>query len=148
MSTSREHTCISICPSPPQRDRIPAIARRILHRKVRRRPPPSLVEADDDSFAAAVAGPLPVLVHLSAPWCEPCRQLGRTVEQAASEFAGRLKVITVNIDDAPTTAQHLGVQAVPTLVMLHHGKEIAHRVGALPAAELNGWLSAALPAAA
>ena len=61
MSTSPEHTCISICPSPPEHDRIPAIARRILHRRPPRRPPPWLVEADDDSFAAAVAGPLPVL---------------------------------------------------------------------------------------
>ena len=148
MSTSPEHTCISICPSPPKRNRIPAIARRILRRRAPRRPPPWLVEADDDSFAAAVAGPLPVLVYLSAPWCEPCRQLGLTVEQAASDFAGRLKVVTVNVDDAPTAAQHLGVQVVPTLVVLHHGSEVARRVGALPAAELNDWLGAVLPAAA
>ena len=46
----------------PERDRIPALARRILRRRAPRRPPPWLVEADDDSFAAAVAGPLPVLV--------------------------------------------------------------------------------------
>ena len=148
MSTSPEHTCTSICPSPPQRHRIPAIARRILHRRAPRRPPPWLVEADDDTFDAAVAGPLPVLVYLSAPWCEPCRQLGLTVEHSASEFAGRLKVVTVNVDDAPTTAQHLGVQVVPTLVVLHHGSEVALRAGALPAAELTHWLGAVLPAAA
>ncbi len=148
MSTSPEHTCISICPSPPERDRIPAIARRVLHRRPRRRPPPWLVEADDDSFAAAVAGPLPVLVHLWAPGCEPCRLLGLTVDQAANEFAGRLKVVTVNVDDAPTVAQRLGVQVVPTLVVVHHGTEVARRVGALPAATLYGWLGAVLQAAA
>ena len=148
MSTSPEHTCTSICPAPRTRNRMPAIAGRLLHRKARRRPPPWLVEADDDTFGAAVAGPLPVLIVVSAPWCEPCRQLGLTVEQAASEFAGRLKVVTVNVDDAPTTAQHLGVQVVPTLVVLHHGSEVALRAGALPAAELTHWLGAVLPAAA
>jgi thioredoxin 2 len=109
---------------------------------------PWLVEADDDSFATAVAGPLPVLVVVSAPGCEPCRLLGATVEQAASDFAGRLKVVTVNIDDAPAAVQRLGVQVVPTLVVLHHGREVARRAGALPAATLTDWLGAVLPAAA
>jgi thioredoxin 2 len=77
-----------------------------------------------------VAGPLPVLIVVSTPWCEPCRQLGLTVEQAASEFAGNLRVVTVNVDDAPAAVQRLGVQVVPTLVVLHHGKEAARRVGA------------------
>jgi thioredoxin 2 len=148
MSTSPEHTCISICPSPPEHDRIPALARRILRRRAPRRPAPSLVVVDDDSFAAAVAGPLPVLIVVSTSWCEPCRQLGLTVEQAVGDFAGRLKVVTVNVNDAPTVAQHLGVQVVPTLVVLHHGKEVAHQAGALPAAELTHWLGAVLQAAA
>jgi thioredoxin 2 len=147
-STSPEHTCISICPSSPKRNKIPALADRILRRRPRRRPPPWLVNADDDSFAAAVASPLPALIVVSTPWCEPCRLLGLTVEQSASEFAGRLKVVTVNVDDAPTTAQALGVQVVPTLVMLHHGKEVARRAGALPAATLNDWLAAVLQTAA
>jgi thioredoxin 2 len=148
MSTSPEHTCISICPSPPEHNQIRAHARRFLRRRAPRQPPPSMVEVDDDSFAPAVAGALPVLIVVSTPWCEPCRQLGLTVEQAASEFAGRLKVVTVNVDDAATTAQALGVQVVPTLIVLHHGKAVARRAGALPAAELTGWLGAVLEAAA
>ena len=148
MSTSPEHTCISICPSPRTRHRMPTITGRLLRRKARRRSAPSLTAADDDSFAAAVAGPLPVLVYLSAPWCEPCRLLGLTVEQAASEFAGRLKVVTVNVDDAPAAVQRLGVQVVPTLVVLQHGRELARSVGALPPAALNNWLGAVLRTAA
>jgi thioredoxin-like negative regulator of GroEL len=146
-STSPEHTCVSICPSPPERDRISAIAQRISRRRAPRRPP-WLVEADDDSFAAAVAGPLPVLVYLAAPWCEPCRRLDLTVEQVASAFAGRLTVVTVNVDNAPAVAQHLGMRVVPTLVVLRHGSEVSHRVGALPAATLNDWLDGVLEAAA
>ena len=148
MSISPEHTCTSICPAPRTRNRMPAIAGQAAPQKGA---PP----------AAAVAGrgrrrhvrrrrgrPAAGADRLSAPWCEPCRQLGLTVEQAASDFAGRLKVVTVNVDDAPAVAQRLGVQSVPTLVVLHHGREVARRVGALPAAALNDWLGAVLQAAA
>jgi thioredoxin 2 len=147
MSISPEHTCISICPAPRTRNRMPNITGRRLRRKAHRHSAPSLTTADDDSFAAAVAGPLPVLVYLSAPWCEPCRLAGVTVQQAASDFDGRLKVVTVNVDGAPATAQRLGVQTVPTLVVLQHGRELARRVGALPAAALYNWLGAVLQAA-
>ena len=148
MSISPKHTCLSICPAPRTRNRMPTVTGRLLRRKVHRRSAPSLTAADDDSFAAAVAGPLPVLVYLSAPWCEPCRLLGLTVEQVASEFAGRLKVVTVNVDDAPVAAQRLGVRTVPTIVVLQNGRELASSVGALPAAALNSWLGAVLQTAA
>jgi thioredoxin 2 len=107
-----------------------------------------VVDADDDSFDAAVAGPLPVLVELSAPWCPPCRPFDLAVERAASDFAGRLKVVTVNIDDAPAAVQRLGVQVVPTLVLLHHGTEVGRRQGTLAAATLNHWLDRSLRGAA
>jgi thioredoxin-like negative regulator of GroEL len=148
MSTSPEQTCTSICPSPRKRNRTHSIAERILRTTARRRPPLSMVEADDDSFGAAVSGELPVLVELSAPWCPPCRPLNLTVEQAASDFAGRLKVVTVNIDDAPAVVQRLAVHVVPTLVLLHHGTEVGRREGALAAAALNQWLDQSLRAAA
>ena len=148
MTNPPEHTCSSICPAPRTRNRMPIITGRLLRRKARRRSAPSLTAADDDSFAASVASPLPVVVYLSTPWCEPCRSLGLTVEQAAGEFAGRLKVVTVNVDDAPAAVQRLGVQVVPTLVVLHHGRELARSVGALPPAALNNWLGAVLQTAA
>jgi len=148
MTNSPEHTCISICPAPRARNRMPIIAGRLLRRKAHRQSAPSLTAADDDSFAASVASPLPVLVYLSAPWCEPCRLLGLTVEQAAGEFAGRLKVVTVNVDEAPAAVRRIGVQVVPTLVVLHHGRELARSVGALPPAALNNWLGAVLQTAA
>ena len=148
MSTSPEHTCTSICPSPRTRHRMSAITGRLLRRIARRHSAPWLTAADDDSFDAAVAGPLPVLVYLSAPWCEPCRLLGLTVEHSASEFAGRLKVVTVNVDHGPAVAQRFGVLSVPTLVLLQHGRELARCVGALPAAALNNWLGAVLQTAA
>jgi thioredoxin 2 len=148
MSTSPEQTCTSICPSPRTRNRTPSIAQRILRTTARRRPQPSVVEADDDSFGAAVSCALPVLVELSAPWCPPCRPLNLTIEQAASDFAGKLEVVTVNIDDAPAVVQRLGVQVVPTLILLHHGTEVGRREGALSAAALNNWLDQSLTAAA
>jgi thioredoxin-like negative regulator of GroEL len=148
MSTSPEQTCTSICPSPRQGNRTQSIAQRIRRATARRQPPPSLVAADNESFGAAVSDELPVLVELTAPRCRPCRPLDLTVEQAASDFAGRLKVVTVNIDEAPAIVQRLGVHVVPTLILLHHGTEVGRREGALPAAALNHWLDHSLRGAA
>jgi thioredoxin 2 len=111
-------------------------------------PPPWLVEADDDSYAAAVSGPLPVLVELWAPWCEPCGLDRRAVQSAASVFAGRLKVVQVNVDDAPEVAQVLDARVVPMQLVIHHGREIARQFGLLSGEELTGWLGGVLPKAA
>jgi thioredoxin 2 len=148
MSTSREHNSIAVCPACRRRNRIPAIARGVPRCASCHRPLPWLVEADDDSFTAAVTGSLPVLVDLWAPWCGPCRLVGPAVEQSASDFAGRLKVVKVNVDEAPTVVRRLGVQGVPTLILTHQGTVLDRKVGALPAAELSGWLDGALPVSA
>ena len=148
MSTSPEHGSIATCPSCRQGNRIPTVASGVPRCAQCHRSLPSLADADDDSFADAVTGPLAVLVELWAPWCMPCRLVGPVVEQSASEFAGRLKVVRVNVDDAPAVAQRPDVLSVPTLVAVYHGREVARRVGALPAAVLGGWLEGALPVAA
>jgi thioredoxin 2 len=60
-----------------------------------------MVNADDTDFAAAADTKLPVLVDLWAPWCGPCKTMAPGLEQLATEMAGELKVIKVNVDDAP-----------------------------------------------
>ena len=114
----------------------------------RRRPPPWLVEADDDSFDAAWPARCRCWSICRRRGASPVDCVGPTVEQAAADFAGRLKVVKVNIDHAPAVAQRFGVLSVPTLVVVHHGREVARRVGALPAAALNDWLGGVLQAAA
>jgi thioredoxin 2 len=90
---------------------------------------------------------VPVLVVLWAPWCGPCRMVAPGVERAAVEFAGRLKVVKVNVDEAPGVSARFSVQSVPTLLVLRHGEPVARLVGALPADRLVAWVSGILDGA-
>ena len=108
---------------------------------------PWSVSAGEDDFDDAVATRLPVLVDLWAPWCGPCRVVAPAVEEAARVHAGRLKVVKVNVDDAPTVSHRFGVQGVPTLLVLRDGRTVTRRVGALPADQLLEWVQRAVDAA-
>jgi thioredoxin 2 len=99
-----------------------------------------LVEAGEDDFAAAADSRVPVLVELWAPWCGPCRMVAPGVERAAVDFAGWLKVVKVNVDEAPGVSARFGVQGIPTLLVLRHGEPVARQVGALPADRLVAWV--------
>jgi thioredoxin 2 len=75
------------------------------------------------------AASLLVLVDLWAPWCGPCRVVAPGVERAARELAGRLKVVKVNVDEAPRVAERFGVQGIPTLLVLRQGRRSPARSG-------------------
>ena len=109
---------------------------------------PWLVEAGQSEFDRAVDTRLPVLVDLWAPWCGPCRMVAPGVERAARELAGRLKVVKVNVDEAPGISARFGVQGIPTLLLLRDGKVVDRQVGALPEARLLTWVQRALDTAA
>jgi thioredoxin 2 len=85
---------------------------------------------------------LPVLVDLWAPWCGPCRMIAPTLEAVAKEMSGRLRVAKLNVDDNPLTADRLGVQGIPTLVVFKNGQEVDRIVGALPKQALMKRLDA------
>ena len=78
-----------------------------------------------------------VLVDLWAPWCAPCRAIAPVLEQLAKEFAGRLKVVKVNVDENPATAQRFQAFSIPTLVVIKNGRVVDRIVGALPKSELT-----------
>jgi thioredoxin 2 len=100
---------------------------------------PWIVDAAERDFAAATSTRLAVLVDLWAPWCGPCRIVAPGVEQAATELAGRLKVVKVNVDEAPGVSARFGVQGIPTLLVLRGGDVVARQVGALPVERLVAW---------
>jgi thioredoxin 2 len=108
------------------------------------KPLPWLVNATDASFSAEERSSVAVLVDLWAPWCGPCRIVEPGVERAAGSLAGRLKVVKVNLDQAPRTAERLGVQGIPTLLLLRDGREVARQVGAVPPPALLRWAEEAI----
>jgi thioredoxin 2 len=98
---------------------------------------PWIVETDAGGFDEEITASVPVLVDFWAPWCGPCRMVSPVVEQMGREFAGRLKVVKLNVDEAPAIASRYGVQGIPLLVVIAHGEEVDRVVGAVPAAQLR-----------
>ena len=103
---------------------------------------PWIVEADEQTFDEAVTATVPVLVDLWAPWCGPCRMVSPVLERLATERAGRLKVVKVNVDTSPNVAGRYAVQGIPTLLLLAEGELVARQVGAAPADALSKWIDA------
>ncbi len=127
------------CPSCGKSNRVPASAAGSPRCAVCHADLPWLVAAGELDFDDAIRTRLPVLVDLWAPWCGPCRMIAPGVQRASQELAGRLKVVKVNVDDAPSVSARFGVQGIPTLVILRDGRPIARQVGAMPADRLVGW---------
>jgi thioredoxin 1 len=86
----------------------------------------------------------PVLVRFEAEWSAPCRQLFPIMGQLASEFANRLMVVTVDVDEQPEIAEAYGIPGIPTLVLFRNGQRVAAKHGPLPKERLSRWLEQAL----
>lgn len=92
----------------------------------------AVLEVNDTNFdSEVVKSDLPVLVDFSATWCGPCRLVAPLVEQIAGEYAGKIKVAKLDIDEAPQTAQRFGIRGVPTLYVFKGGEVVSQQVGAV-----------------
>jgi thioredoxin 1 len=96
-----------------------------------------VLSVSDDSFEREVLqSDTPVLIDFWAPWCGPCRAIGPVVEDLAREYAGKLKVVKMNVDDNPRTPQQYGVRAIPNLLLIQGGEVKEQLLGAVPKAQL------------
>ena len=103
------------------------------------------VTVSDATFQREVlSSDLPVLVDLWAPWCGPCHMIAPMVDNIARDYAGRLKVAKLNVDENPRTANTYHVQGIPTLLIFRGGRIIDRIVGAAPEVLLRGKVDAAL----
>jgi thioredoxin 2 len=133
------------CPHCGRRNRVPAVASGYPRCGNCHQPLPWITDAGDNDFAeVAEAASLPVVVDLWAPWCGPCRMVSPALAQVATEMAGRIKLVKVNVDEAPRLQQRFGVQSIPTLLVLRKGEVIARQVGAVPEPAIKNWVNQAL----
>jgi len=97
----------------------------------------NIVQVSDDTFDSEVLkSSVPVLIDFWAPWCGPCRAIAPIVDQLATEYAGKLKIVKMNVDDNPRTPANYGVRGIPNLILFKDGQVQQQIVGAVPKAHL------------
>jgi thioredoxin 2 len=140
---------IVACDSCGKKNRVPAAATGTPQCASCHAPLAWIADAHDADFAdIADRSKLPVLVDLLAPWCGPCRMVSPALENLAHSFAGRVKLVKVNVDEAPALSQRFDARSIPTLLLLRGGQEVARQIGAAPESALRAWLEKALVEAA
>jgi thioredoxin 1 len=98
----------------------------------------NLVQVTDENFETEVLlANVPVLVDFWAAWCGPCKMIAPLVEELATEYNGKIKVGTLDVDANPTTSMQFGVMSIPTLIVFKDGKAAQRIVGYQPKANLK-----------
>lgn len=99
-------------------------------------------EITDNTFETEVLkSPIPVLVDFWAPWCGPCKSIAPVLEEISSEYAGKLSIVKVNVDDNPRSPSAYNVRGIPSLIFFKDGQVIDRIVGAVPKDQLVSAIS-------
>ncbi len=93
-------------------------------------------EITEDTFDATVNANTNVLVDCWAPWCGPCKRLGPIIDEIAQEYGSQVKVVKLNVDDAPGISARFDIQAIPTILMFRNNVLLKTLVGLRPKADI------------
>ena len=105
----------------------------------------SILHVTDDNFEQEVINSsTPVLVDYWAEWCGPCKMIAPLLDEVAEQYAGKLKVTKLNIDDNPRTPPKYGIRGIPTIMIFKDGVVEATKVGAVSKSQLTGFIDGAV----
>lgn len=101
----------------------------------------NIIHVSDDSFEQEVLqSEMPVLIDYWAEWCGPCKMIAPVLDEVASEYADKVRVAKLNIDENPGTPPKYGIRGIPTLMLFKNGEVEATKVGAVSKAQLTAFL--------
>ena len=86
----------------------------------------------------------PVVVDFWAEWCGPCRMIAPALEEISGSLGGKVKIVKLNVDENPHTAQKYGIMSIPTLMIFKNGEMAARQIGAAPKQKLEQWITTAV----
>jgi thioredoxin 1 len=105
----------------------------------------NIKHVSDSNFDGEVLkSPTPVLIDFWAPWCGPCKAIAPILDELADEYAGKLKIVKINVDDNPATPARYGVRGIPNLLIIKDGQVKEQIVGLVPKVQLVKKLDSAL----
>jgi thioredoxin 1 len=104
-----------------------------------------VMQISDSEFETKILqSNLPSLVDFWAPWCGPCKAIGPMVEELSEEYAGKVQITKMNVDENPSTPGKYSIRAIPTLILFKNGQIVDQITGAVGKAQLKGLIEKAL----
>ena len=105
----------------------------------------NIVHTNDSNFEAdVVKSDKPALVDFWAEWCGPCKMIEPLLKEVAGDYADRMAVVKLNVDESPNTAQKFGIRSIPTLMLFKDGNVHAQKLGAMSKKDLIEFLDSNL----